>query len=129
MRISASAEVFRLADPALDRVRKLVVPYLNEAFTASSLADLSIEIRYVPIVMPEGMRERYPARSKLRLKEHLYDCAPQLNYEVFVSGSKPMQLKEYVDGIASSAPHLARLGASSQHIKAFHKILTDAVNL
>lgn len=129
MHIWASAEVFRLADPALDKVKKLVVPYLNDAFAASSLAELAIEIRYIPIVMPEGMRERYPARSKLRLKEHLYDCAPQLNYEVFVSGSEPMQLKEYLDGIASSAPHLARLGASSQHIEAFHKILTDAVNL
>lgn len=129
MHISASAEVFRLADPALDKVRKLIVPYLNEAFNASSLAELSIEIRYVPIVMPEGMRERYPARSKLRLKEHIYDCAPQLNYEVFVSGSESMQLKEYLDGIASSAPHLARLGASIQHIEAFQKILTDAGNL
>lgn len=129
MHIWASAEVFRLADPALAKVSKLVVPYLNDAFTASSLAELAIEIRYIPIVMPEGMRERYPARSKLRLKERLYDCAPQLNYEVFVSGSEQMQLKEYLDGIASSAPHLARLGASSQHIETFQKILTDAVGL
>lgn len=129
MHIWASAEVFQLAYPALDRLRKLVVPYLNAAFAVSNLADLAIEIRYVPIVMPDGMRERYPARSRLHLKKHLYDCAPQLNYEVFVSGSEQMQLKEYLDGIASSASYLARLGASSQHIVSFHEILTKATNL
>lgn len=129
MHISASAEVFRLAYPALDKVRKLVIPYLNDAFKASSLAELAVEIRYVPIVMPEGMRERYPARSKLRLKERLYDCAPQLNYEVFVSGTESMQLKEYLNGIASSAPHLARLGVSAEQIEAFQKILAGATSL
>lgn len=129
MHIWASAEVFRLASPALVRTEKLVIPYLNQAFATSNLAALNVKIRYIPIVMPEGMRERYPARSKLRLKEHLYDCAPQLNYEVFVSGSEQMQLKEYLDGIASSAPHLARLGASSQHIAAFQEVLTNAANL
>jgi hypothetical protein len=123
MNISASAEVFRLAYPALDRVRKLVIPHLNDAFSDSCLADLAIEIRYVPIVMPPDMRERYPARSKLRLKEHLYDCAPQLNYETFVSGSAQAQLEEYLDGIASSEPHLAGLGASDHHLSAFHDIL------
>lgn len=123
MHISASAEVFRLAYPALDKVRKLVVPYLNNAFAASSLAELVIELRYVPIVMPPGMRERYPARSKLRLKERLYDCSPQLDYETFVTGSERSQLEEYLDGIASSAPHLMRLGASDQHLTIFHEIL------
>jgi hypothetical protein len=129
MHISASAEVFRLAYPALDKGRKLVIPHLNDAFKASSLAEFEVEIRYVPIVMPEGMRERYPARSKLRLKERLYDCAPHLNYEVFVSGTESMQLKEYLSGIASSAPHLARLGVSAEQIEAFRKILKDATAL
>jgi hypothetical protein len=58
----------------------------------SSLATLNVKLRYIPIVMPEGMRERHPARSKLRENERIYDCAPQLNYEVFVEGSFEDQL-------------------------------------
>lgn len=127
MRFWASAEVFQAAFRSLDMVRRCVDPFLNQAFADSSLSDLSGEVRYVPIVMPERMRERYPARSKLRKKERLYDCAPQLNYEVFVEGNIEDQLREYVRGIAESAPHLAELGASSQQIEDFNKIMATAV--
>jgi hypothetical protein len=78
--------------------------------------------------MPEGMRERYPARSKLRKKERLYDCAPQLNYDVFVDGDLEPQLREYLRGIALSAPHLAALGATPEQIEEFKAILRDALD-
>jgi hypothetical protein len=123
----ASAEVFQPADAALDKARRCVEPYLNAAFATSSLATLEGKLRYVPIAMPAGMRERYPARSKLRKKEGIYDCAPQLNYEVFVDGAFEDQLREYLRGIGSSAPHLAGLGASPQQIREFEMILADAV--
>jgi hypothetical protein len=87
-------------------VRRNVEPYLNAAFAASSLASLECKLRYVPIIMPEGMRERYPARSKLLKKERIYDCAPQLDYDIFVDGTFEDQLIEYLNGIAPSAPHL-----------------------
>jgi hypothetical protein len=122
-----SAEVFDHAFPALDKTRRCVEPYLNAAFAASSLVTIDAKLRYVPIVMPEGMRERYPARSKLRKKQRIYDCAPQLNYEVFVSGSFEDQLKEYLRGIALSAPHLAGLGATPEQIEDFKRIMDDAV--
>jgi hypothetical protein len=67
----ASAETFQAADPALDRVRRCVGPFLNTAFATSSLSTLEAKLRYVPIVMPEMLRQRYPARSKLRKKERL----------------------------------------------------------
>ncbi len=76
MEFQASAEVHRSAYAALDKVRRCVVPFLNVAFSASDLAALQCTLRYVPIVMPESMRARYPARSKLRRKALLYDCAP-----------------------------------------------------
>lgn len=85
------------------------------------------KLRYVPIIMPKGMRARYPARSKLRKKEKIYDCAPQLNYEVFVEGTFEEQLREYVRGIAESAPHLAGLGATPEQIEDFNKIMATAV--
>jgi len=76
--------------------------------------------------MPKGMRERYPARSKLRKKERIYDCAPQLDYDVFVDGKFEEQLEEYLRGIAPSAPHLAGLGATKEQIAEFDAILAGA---
>ena len=69
----------------------------------------------------------YPERSKLRKKRRIYDCAPQLNYEVFVNGSFEDQLKEYIRGIALSAPHLVGLGATPEQVEDFKRILESAV--
>jgi hypothetical protein len=77
--------------------------------------------------MPVGMRERYPARSKLRKKQKIYDCAPQLDYDVFVNGKLEDQLREYLRGIALSAPYLEGLGATPQQIKDFEAIMMTAV--
>lgn len=109
------------------RARRCVGPFLNAAFAASSLATLEAELRYVPIIMPEGMRERYPARSKLRKRERLYNCSPQLNYEIFVSGTFEEQLQEYIRGISETAPHLVGLGATPEQIEEFGKIMASAV--
>jgi hypothetical protein len=122
----ASAEVNQPAFSALSKAHRCVEPYLNSAFAASSLATLQGKLRYVPIVMPEGMRERYPARSKLRKKERIYDCAPQLDYDVFVEGTFEAQLREYLRGIALSAPHLEGLGALPRQIEEFKAILANA---
>ncbi|WP_145612127.1 hypothetical protein [Nitrospirillum amazonense] len=127
MEFYASAEVFQPAYAALDVARRCVGPFLSAAFATSSLASVDAKIRYVPTVMPEGMRLRYPARSKLKKKERLYDCAPQLNYEVFVTGNFEDQLREYLRGIAESAPHLAELGTSPEQIAEFEAILDSAV--
>ena len=128
MEFWASSETYRLASEATEKARRCVEPYLNAAFSASSLAKLDCKLRYVPIVMPEGMRERYPARPKLRKKERIYDCAPQLDYETFVEGSFEDQLREYLNGIAPSAPHLAGLGATPQQIEEFESILATAAD-
>ena len=128
MQFWASAEVDSPAFLAMVKVRKVVEPFLNAAFEMSLLAELPIKLRYVPIIMPEGIRERYPARSKVRKKENLYDCAPQLNYEVFVEGVFAEQVDEYLRGVALSAPHLAKLGASQPQIEEFKKILKDAAD-
>ena len=127
MKFWASAEVFIDADEGQERVRRAAESHLNTAFARSNLATLEITLRYVPIIMPEGMRQRYPARSKLRKKERLYDCSPQLNYDVFVTGSFEAQLREYLQGLCEAAPHLAKLGATPEQINEFNLILTAAV--
>jgi hypothetical protein len=127
MEFWASSEVFQPAHSASEKVRRSVEPYLNAAFAASSLATLQAKLRYVPIVMPENMHARYPARSKLRKKESLYDCAPILDYDVFVNGQFEDQLREYLRGIALSSPYLSSLGASPMQIEDFNTILSVAV--
>ena len=126
MKFLASAEVFQEAFAALDRVHRSVEPFLNTAFATSSLANLECNLRYVPIIMPIGMRERYPARSKLRKRDRIYDCAPQLDYNAFVEGTFADQLREYLRGIALSAPHLRKLGASPEQVAEFERIVTGA---
>jgi hypothetical protein len=77
--------------------------------------------------MPKSMLARYSERSGLDAKNLIYDCAPQLDYEIFLSGSTEAQLKEYLRGIGLSAPHLAQLGASPEQIAEFKNILEAAV--
>jgi hypothetical protein len=117
MEFWASAEVHQPAFAALDTIRRSVTSYLNAAFAASSLVNLQGKLRYVPIVMPEDMHNRYTARSKLRKKQRIYDCAPLLDYRVFVGGGFEDQLREYLRGVALSAPHLTGLGASPEQTR------------
>ncbi|WP_090226582.1 hypothetical protein [Filomicrobium insigne] len=123
-----SAEVFADAYEGVRCARLAVETYLDKAIaTSSSLSGLPVTIRYVPIAMPEITRGRYPERSKLRKKERLYDCAPQLDYDVFVRGTFEQQLREYLRGFALSVPYLADLGATQEQIEEFEAILADAV--
>jgi hypothetical protein len=109
-------------------VRNCVEPFLNKEFAVSSLSVFECKLRYVPIIMPVGMKERYPARSKLRKKERLYDCAPQLDYETFVSGTFEEQLREYIRGLIEIGPQLPKLGATKEQVEAFDRILAEAVD-
>lgn len=127
MEFWASSESYQPASAGLEKARRSVEPFLNAAFAASSLGAVQGKLRYVPIVMPEDMHARYPARSKLRKKERIYDCAPILDYDVFVEGNFKDQLREYLRGIAESAPHLAGLGATPEQIEEFNAILAGAV--
>jgi hypothetical protein len=123
----ASSEVFRLAAPASEVVRRGLEPLINDGISRSALASLDCTFRYIPIIMPDGMRERYPARSKLRRKERICVCAPQLDYETFVTGSLEEQLREYVCGIETMVPRLSDLGASLDQVSEFEAILSAAV--
>ncbi|MDI1227649.1 MAG: hypothetical protein PSY14_08195 [bacterium] len=128
MKFWASVECDQASYPAIRKTRQHIEPFLNSALEKSNLVNLEATLLYVPIVMPDERRERYPARSKLRKKEKAYDCSPQLNYEVFINGTFEDQLREYLHGIASSAPHLAGLGASKKQIAEFQEIIDSAAD-
>ena len=105
----------------------LVEQYLKMAIAKSGLTELDVKLRYVPIIMPKDSLDLYPARSELREKEKLYDCAPQLSFEIFVSGKLDEQLKEYLLGLAEATPYLAKLGASINQVNEFGDILNNAI--
>jgi hypothetical protein len=124
----ASTETHEPAYAMVRAVRIVVEPYLNKAFDQTSLADFKVKLRYVPIVMPKDMHARYSERSRARKKENIYLCAPHLDYDLFVRGDLDECLREYLRGIALSAPHLAKFGATAQQIQDFEKILAEAAD-
>ena len=126
MEFWASSESEKKASEDLERARNCVEPYLNSAIAVSSLAELNLELRYVPIAMPENLRGKYPARSKMRKKECVYLCAPQLDYDLFVEGNLEDQLREYLRGVSESSTYLAEFGATPEQIEEFEAILSGA---
>ena len=78
MEFWASSESYAPADSNLERARHFVEPYLNDTLEKSSMADVELKLRYIPIVMPVDMHDRYKERSKARIKQKIYDCAPHL---------------------------------------------------
>lgn len=123
----ASAYIHQPAGYTVNKISHCVEPFLNSAFAASSLATLKCKLRYVPIIMPKNSLELHPERSKLNKKQRIYDCSPQLNYEIFIKGSYEDQLQEYLRGIALSGPHLAGLGATKEQTADFEQIMESAL--
>ncbi len=58
----------------------------------------------------------------------MYDCAPQLDYETFVSGTFEEQLREYIRGLIETGPQLLNLGATKEQVETFDRILAEAVD-
>jgi hypothetical protein len=119
MRFWASSESDRFCGPALVASEKLVEPLIIAALAEEPLADLEVKIRYVPIVMDEQGQRRYPARSRVRKAQRLYDCAPQLDYLTFKKGRSEEQLAEYLRGLEECRTALPKLGATPPQVQAF----------
>jgi hypothetical protein len=124
----ASAEVFQPAYDMLRRCRVSIEERLNKDLAKSSLLNLNVQIRYVPIVMPSDMIARYPARTNVQKSKRLLDCAPQLDYDAFIDTDFPRALHEYIQGIIRESHHLSELGLSTSQIIEFVRIVGDAEN-
>ena len=124
----ASSESCAPAGSALEKVRNFVEPCINDYLQNSALSKLQLTIRYIPIVMPEDMRQFYKERSKVRLKQNIYDCAPYLDFGIYTEGEYRTQVIEYLRGISTSIPHLKKFGLTSQQIEEFSSILENVSN-
>ena len=123
----ASSEADIKADRNLNAVRLSVEPYINEKATLTELSSLDVKIRYIPIVMGSEFLSRYPARSKIRKRQKLYDCSPQLPHQIFVNGSWKEQLSAYLEGLEECFDPLLKLGATEIQVLRFKDILRQAV--
>lgn len=122
-----SSEVEQSALHQMHEVRVLVKPLLESAVAKGRLATFDVEIRYVPIIMSTERRERYPARSRLRRKERIYSCCPQLEIEPFLTGTKPERISVYVGGLRECGPALEKLGATKEQVREFDSILDQII--
>lgn len=111
---------------SLKEVWCVVEPYLNYAFENSSLNKLKIELRYIPIVMNPESIANYPERSRAKIKQKVYVCAPQLDYHTFIDGALSARLDEYLRGIALSSPFLKKFGATPEQVRDFDLIIATA---
>ena len=126
MKFTASAEVESSVGANILAAIRVVIPYLNEGGSKSLLSDFDIEVRYIPIIMSDERKQHYPARSKIRKKGRLYDCAPQLDFETLVTGAHDERLAEYLHGLRECATALPKLGATAEQVEAFLALLRRA---
>jgi hypothetical protein len=125
MKILVSSESDALAYESLARLSVDVEQRLNEVLSDSSLAEVDLQIRYVPIVMPPELQARYPARSKALVKSKVLDCSPQLNYSIFADGTSELQFKEYLRGIRTAKEYMPAFAMTAEQIGEFEAILTS----
>ena len=122
----ASSETYGAAGDAVDEVRRRVQPFLAERLLRSELRDVVGEIRYIPIVMPDNLLEKYKERSGLNKPQSIYVCAPHLSYELFLNGSFDQRKREYLRGLSLSLPYLNGLNLSESQVGVFAQMIRDA---
>ena len=125
MQYWSSTESTQLAAEKLSEVWGIPDNALTEALALSSLAEVDAEIRYIPIIMDEQFRARYPARSRVERKNRIYNCCPQLDYDAFVAAAPAERALIYLDGLRECGAGLAKLGATPAQVAEFDAILDE----
>jgi hypothetical protein len=123
MQFWASSETYGTTGETSEVIRRPLEQRINEELNRSDLKDLAIKYRYVPIIMPLELLEKYKARSRVSKKNRICDCAPQLDYDLFIDQPFEISLAEYVRGIETAIPSLAKLGLTSEQIALFSDII------
>ena len=128
MKFWASSEIFAPADRREIALRETVSKILSHELSKSNLENFDVMFRYIPIIMPIDFLSKYKARSVVRKSKRICDCAPQLDYDVIVSGNIREAATEYMRGIESMAQSLRRLSATKGQVIEFLEILSDTLS-
>ena len=121
----SSSETNGNALEKLREIRDVADSKLNESFKNSILDDFDVKVRYIPIIMTEDVRVRYPARSRVERKNRIYNCCPQLDYETFVAAAPAERALIYLEGLRECGAGLAKLGATPAQVAEFDAILDE----
>ena len=127
MNIIYRAEINNEAHEAYNYVSLKTEAVLAEQVAQTSLRDIAMRIRYIPIIMTEEWRKRYPARSRLERKNRIYNCCPQLPIEPFLTGTKVEQFTVYINGLRECGPALKKLGATDDQVAEFDRALDETL--
>ena len=126
MEFWAASESDLASYPAVEKVRRAFEPVFRELLSDSGLTATKLLLRYVPIVMPPDLVDNYPCHTKARPAQRILDCAPQLDYEIFVRGSFADQVQAYAHGIRAASPLLPKFGFSPANVSDFEMLLSRA---
>ena len=125
MEFWASSEIFKDVDQSTESIRRAVQPFVATSISEGILGELKVKIRYVPIVMPDILLRRYPARSEIKKSKNIIDCAPQLDYKVFLSGTWNEMLQDYLSGLDYCIDAIAKVGGTKMQAECFRGVLDD----
>ena len=126
MRFWSSAEVVREVDAASEAVRRAVLSFLTANLTGSPLDTIDAEIVYIPVIMPPEMHGRYKAILRYDPKDRSIEARPQLDYNVFLNGTKEQQLTTYLNGLEGVLRLFPKLHATDDQIVFFRQLLVRA---
>jgi hypothetical protein len=124
MRYSYAAEMEEPAAERMLRIGRLVDNCISRRLEESPARSINIDIGYVPIVMTDPYN-RYPARTKLRIKQRKLDSAPKLDFHRFVNSSVLDAAKIYLAGLIEELPLIRRLGPTDDEYDCIIRLFED----
>jgi len=127
MKFGYSAETSSGIEKQLNFIFGEIAPLLKKKLERFQIEAGEVELLYVPIIMHSGDKERYPARSCLKRGGRVFNCCPQLDFEVFKSRCKTAILEEYFRGLNEVPSALKKLGATSDEISQFQASLVSLI--
>jgi hypothetical protein len=126
MKYGSSAEMNAQARKLFVECRSAVERHLEKALATSPLlADSTVKILYVPIVMPKEMHARYTSRTRIIKNSKTLAISPHLDYVKFTEGTLIECIVEYLRGIEEASHLLSGLGLNCDQIEAFKGVLKD----
>lgn len=99
---------------------------ISSRISESSLLNLDTEFCYIPILMPNDMLDRYPARSSYSRKEDVIYCCPQLDYDRYKSGDGAVRREVVYEGLGEARKLMKRANFSDAQIEEFLAIVEAA---
>ena len=115
----AGAEVEKSVHHHLKRVREELHNGIEGALQSGLLADVQLELCYIPIVMDKDFIDLYPERATFDKRAGKVLSSPHLDFAVFKSFSLRSAQSEYLRGLSTASRILSKAGLEAKTIDEF----------